>query len=233
MTQDKAGQYSIQHLPETERPRERLHRHGPEAMSTVELIAIVLGSGTKSMPVLRLAEEIMVRFISLKKLSEATIEELCEIKGMGVAKAVQLKSALSLGLRASRQAIGAKYRIENPTHAYHLIKEELEHEKRELFIVILQDVKGYLICHQVVAIGTLSKSLVHPREVFYPAIRHKAASLILAHNHPSGDPTPSPQDLSVTKMLVEAGGLIGISVNDHIIIGEQRFISLRQLGHIT
>jgi DNA repair protein RadC len=225
--------YSIQHLPETERPRERLLRFGPESMSTVELIAMILGSGTKSMPVLQLAQEILIRFESLKHLSEATIEELCEIKGMGIAKAIQLKSALSLGLRASRQVISAKYRIESPTHAFHLIKEELEKEKREIFIVILQDTKGYLICHEIVAIGTLSNSLVHPREVFYPAIRHKAASLILAHNHPSGDPTPSQQDLNVTKTLIEAGRLIGITVNDHLIVGDQKFNSLRQLGHFS
>lgn len=222
--------YSIQQLPAAERPRERLQRYGPEAISTVELIAIVLGSGTKNKPVLRLAQEIMVRFESLKGISEATIEELCEIKGLGVAKAIQIKSALSLGLRASRQAVTDKYRIENPAHAYHLIKEELENEKRELFVVILQDVKGYLISHHVVGIGTLSNSLVHPREVFYPAIRHKASSIILAHNHPSGDPTPSQQDIYVTKLLVDAGKIIGIPVNDHLIIGIQKFISLRQDG---
>lgn len=225
--------YTIQHLPETERPRERLHRLGPEALSTVELIAIILGSGSKTMPVLRLAEEIMIHFNSLQRLSEASVEELCEIKGLGLVKATQLKSALSLGLRASKQTSTVKYRIENPTHAYHLIKDEFVNEKREVILAILQNVKGDLICHQIVAIGTLSKSLVHPREIFYPAIRHKAASLILAHNHPSGDPTPSKEDIQITKLLIEVGTLIGIPLNDHLIVGDQHFVSLRQLGYFN
>ncbi len=222
--------YSIQQLPENERPRERLLRYGPETMSTVELVAIVLGSGTKTKPVMQLAQEIVMKFGSLRRLTEATVEELCQIKGLGLAKAIQIKAALSLGLRASRQTASNKYRIENPTHAYHLVKDELEVEKRELFVVILQDIKGFVITHQVVSIGTLSKTLVHPREVFYPAIRHKAASVILVHNHPSGDPDPSKEDYDVTQKLVEVGNLMGIPVHDHLIIGDQAFVSLRQRG---
>lgn len=222
--------YSIQHLPESERPRERLMRHGPESLSTTEILAVILGSGTKSMPVLQLAQEIIVRFGTLHQLAEATIEELCQIKGVGLAKAIQLKACFSLGSRASRQSATTRYKINNPLQAYHLIKDELEIEKRELFLVILQDVKNCVLCHQIVAIGTLSNSLVHPREVFYPAIRHKAASMILAHNHPSGDPTPSQQDHEVTKTLVEVGRLMGIPVNDHIIIGDQKYVSMRQKG---
>lgn len=222
--------YSVQQLPVEDRPRERLLRYGPEAMSTAELIAVILGSGTKTTPILQLAHEIACRFGSLKKLADATLAELCEIKGMGPAKAIQLKAALNLGMRAAKQTIAPKYRIEHPLHAYYLIKDELEKETRELFVVILQDVKGYVICHEVVSIGSLSNTLVHPREVFYPAIRHKAASLIIAHNHPSGDPTPSPQDYELTKHLVEASRLINIPIHDHLIIGQQQFISLRQKG---
>lgn len=226
---DSANHYSVQSLPEADRPRERLLRHGAEAMTTAELIAILLGSGMKGTPVLKLAQEVVSRF-TMEKLAEATVAELCEIKGLGPAKALQLKSAISLGLRVAKKAQPAKQKIEHPAHAYHLIKDELEKEKRELFVVILQDTKGFAIGHQVVAIGTLSQTLVHPREVFYPAIRNHAASIILAHNHPSGDPTPSPQDYEVTETLVAAGQLMGIPVNDHIIIGHQRFVSLRQLG---
>lgn len=223
--------YSIQKLPQEERPRERLLRHGAESMATSELIAIILGSGMRGIPVLQLAQEIVQRFGSLKQMSEATIEELCQIKGLGQAKALQLKAAFSLGMRASRQnAIPPKYRIENPAHAYHLVKDELEHEKRELFIAILLDIKSCVICHQVISIGTLSNALIHPREVFYPAIRHNAASMIVAHNHPSGDPTPSNQDFDVTKILIEAGILMGIPVHDHIIVGLQTYISMRQQG---
>lgn len=222
--------YSIQDLPQEERPRERLMRTGPESLSTIELIALILGSGSKVKPVLELAHEIMGHFGSLRQLAEASIAELLEIKGIGHAKAIQLKAAFNLGLRVSKQVVGSKYKIEHPTHAYHLIKEELEHEKRELFIVILQDVRGFLIHHEVVSIGSLSQTLVHPREVFYPAIRHKASSVIIAHNHPSGDPTPSPQDYELTKVLVEAGRLMNIPLHDHLIIGQQKFLSLRQQG---
>lgn len=222
--------YTILQLPETERPRERLLRHGPESMATAELIAIILGSGMKGRSVLELAQEIVVRFGTAQRLAEATVSELCEIKGLGQAKALQLKAAFSLGMRVSKQALSAKYRIEHPVHAYNLVKDELEREKRELFIVILQDVKGYVIGHHIVAIGTLSNTLVHPREVFYPAIRHSAASMILAHNHPSGDPTPSQQDYDVTQTLIDAGKLMGIPIYDHIVIGERAYTSLRQLG---
>lgn len=226
------SQYSIQHLPEEERPRERLMRSGAESLSTAELIAIILGSGSKTKPILQLAHEIVTRFGGLRQLAEATLTELLEIKGIGLAKAIQLKAAFNLGMRASKQVIKPKYRIEHPSHAYYLLKDELEHEKRELFVVILQDIKGYVICHEIVSIGSLSQTIVHPREVFYPAIRHKAASLIVAHNHPSGDPTPSPQDLEMTKVLVEASHLMSIPLHDHLIIGQQRYISLRQQGFL-
>lgn len=222
--------YSIQELPEEERPRERLVRFGAESLSTAELIAIILGSGSKSKPILQLAYEIVSRFNGLRQLSEATLPELLEIKGIGLAKAIQLKAAFNLGMRASKQVISSKYRIEHPSHAYHLLKEEMENEKRELFVVIFQDIKGYVICYEIISIGTLSQTLVHPREVFYPAIRHKAASLIVAHNHPSGDPTPSPQDFELTKVLVEASALLSIPLHDHLIIGNQGYVSMRQQG---
>jgi DNA repair protein RadC len=220
----------MQQVPEEDRPRERLLRHGPDSLSSAELIAIILGSGTKSTPILQLSHEIITRFGTVKRLAEATVEELCEIKGIGPAKAIQLRASLSLGLRASNGILPVKKKILNPTDAYKLLKGELEHEKRELFVTILIDVKGYVINHQIVSIGTLSSAPIHPREVFYPAIRHKAASIVLAHNHPSGDPTPSQEDYDITKMLVDAGALMGIGVNDHIIIAEQGFVSLREKG---
>ena len=227
---EQAGGYKIQDLHISERPRERLRLHGSEALSNAELIAIILGSGMKGKSVLHLAQELMVRFGSLKALSEATLEELCEVKGLGIAKSIQLKAAFSLGLKVYRQAAAPKFRIENPLHAYNLIRDELEHQKQELFMVILQDTKGSLICHEVVSVGTLSQTLVHPREVFYPAIRHKAASIIIAHNHPSGDATPSQQDLETTQSLISVGKLMGIPVHDHLIIGSGCYVSLRQHG---
>jgi DNA repair protein RadC len=229
MSQDTPS-YSILCLPQEERPRERLHRHGAEAMSTAELIAIILGSGMKGKPVLQLAHELVSKFGSLRGLAEATVAELCQVKGLGVAKAIQLKAAFSLGIRLSKQEISPRYRIESPIHAYNLIKDELETEKRELFVVILMDIKGYVIMHQVVSIGSLSQTIVHPREVFYPAIRHKAASLILGHNHPSGDPSPSQEDYEVTEALIKVGKVMSIPVQDHLIIGVGSFVSLKQKG---
>lgn len=220
--------YRIQNLPESERPRERLLKHGPEALSTAELIAVILGSGTRGVSVLDLAQGLISHFGTLQKLSEATVEELCQMKGMGRAKAIQLRAAISLGLRTGRIVAEEKYRIRSPQHAYQFVKEELEKEKREVFLALLLDVKGCVIGRHVVSIGTLSNSLVHPREAFYPAIRHKASSVVLAHNHPSGDPTPSPDDISTTQRLVEAGKMIGIPVQDHLIVGANSFVSLRQ-----
>ena len=222
--------YSVLNLPPEERPRERLERYGAEIMSTAELIAVILGTGTKGSPVLQLANELVSRFGSIKGLAEATLTELKEIRGLGHAKAIQLKAAFSLGIRLSSQNVTCKYLIDNSMHAYQLVKEELANEKREVFLALLLDAKGYLICQQTVSIGTLTQTLVHPREVFYPAIRHKAASIILAHNHPSGDPTPSQDDHEVTTQLVSVGKLISIPVHDHIIIGDGKFISMRQTG---
>lgn len=220
--------YSIQHLPQEDRPRERLVRFGSEALSAVELIAIILGSGTKSTPVLQLAQLLVSRFGSLEKLAEATIQELCDIKGIGQAKAVQLRAVFSLSQRLVRNGAPSKFKIEHPVHAYNLIKDELYGQTRELFIVILQDVKGCFIGHHIVAIGTLTQALVHPREVFYPAIRHKAVSIIIAHNHPSGDLTPSTQDIDLTTQLIDAGRMVGIPVNDHLIVADSGYVSLRQ-----
>lgn len=223
-------QYSIHQLPHEERPRERLRLLGAESLSTVELIAIILGSGTKSKPILQLAQEVVSRFGGLRQLAEATLSELLEIKGIGEVKAIQLQAALNLGMRVSKQILTPKYRIEHPSHAYNLIKDEIEHEKCEHFVVILQNTKGFVICHEVISIGSLSQTLVHPREVFYLAVRHKAASMIVAHNHPSGDPTPSSQDFELTKKLVEASALMNIPLQDHIIVGQKCYVSLRQQG---
>lgn len=220
--------YTIQQMPETERPRERFLQHGPEALSSAELIAIILGSGTKGCSVLQIAQDLLVRFGTLQKFAEASLEELQQVKGLGRAKAIQLKAALNIGLRASRQSLDQKFRIVTPLHVYNYIKDELEHEKRELIQVILQDNKGYAISHHVIAVGSLSHALVHPRDVFHPVIRHKAASLVLVHNHPSGDPTPSQDDLLVTKTLIEVGDQIDIPVNDHLVIGKGKYVSLRQ-----
>ena len=159
---------------------------------------------------------------------DATVEELCQIKGIGIAKAVQLRAAFSLGRRVLNGVEGFKCKIEHPVHAYNLVKDSLEFEKQEHFVVILQNAKNFFIGKHTVAIGSLTQVAVHPREVFYPAIRHKANALIAVHNHPSGDITPSPADFELTKQLIEAGKIVGIPLNDHLIIGEKGYYSFRQ-----
>lgn len=222
--------YSLLRLPEAERPRERLAQLGAEAVSTVELLAIVLGSGSRTTPVLKIAQQIMMHFESLERLSAASIEELCEIPGLGPAKAIQIKAAISLGMRVNKGPLSRRNKIEHPLQAYLLVKELLQNETRELTVVILLDTKGGVINHQIVSIGTLAEALIHPREVFYPAIKHKASSLILIHNHPSGDTTPSKQDIEVTETLIHVGKIMGIPVRDHLIIGSRGFTSMRQEG---
>lgn len=214
------------------KPRERLIDEGADRLSIQELIALVLGNGTQGVPVMDLAHQVLTFFGDLEALSQATVEEFCQIKGIGKAKAVQLKAAISLGMRVEKRKGRGRCKIENPSQAYNIVKSQLEHETREVMCALLLDVKGWLIRTLTIAIGTLSKSLVHPREVFYPAIRHKAASLILVHNHPSGDPTPSQADIETTQQLVEVGKVMRIPVNDHLVIGANRFISIRQQGII-
>ena len=222
----------VDSLPEEERPRERLLKGGAEGLSAQELLAILLGSGTQRMPVLNLAHSLLEQFGSLKKLSDATVEELMQVDGIGEAKAIQLKACFALGLRAYGAVINPKDKIRQPNEAYALIKDKMESAKQELLMVILQDVKSQLIHTQIVTMGTLNRTLVHPREVFYPAIRHKAASMIIAHNHPSGDPTPSKEDYAITDNLVEAGKMIGIPIVDHIVVGAQQYFSFREQGYI-
>lgn len=220
--------FSVRSIPEGERPRERLILHGPDAVSSIELIAIVLGSGSHGTSVIQVAQELMARFGSLQGIAEATIQELRQIKGMGSTKAAQLKASFSLGERASKPLEMTKPCVKTPVQAYMLVKDFLQSARKEHFVVILLDAKCCVIAQETVAIGTLSQALVHPREVFYPAIRHTAAGLVLVHNHPSGDPTPSEEDIEVTRMLIDAGRTMGIPVQDHIIVGNEAYASIRQ-----
>lgn len=214
-------------LPPTERPRERLVAFGVDALSLAELLAILLTSGTKGKSVLELAQEMLIRFGGLGGLLDASIAELMEIKGIGKAKAIQLKAAFGIALR--RKEDQPKIKID-ALEAYHLVRDELSFEKQEKLVVILKDVRHRLIGYETVAVGTLSEVLVHPREVFFPAVRHKAASLILVHNHPSGDPTPSKADLDLTLHLLKSSHVMGIGLDDHLIVGSHSFVSLRQQG---
>ena len=217
--------YTIKELPKEERPRERLVCHGPETMKLAELIAIIVGSGTKGKSALELGQEIVTTF---PKLGDATVQELAQIKGMGPAKAIQLKAALSLASRIASGANPPRFLIDNPLHAYNLIKERVQYKKKEIFGAILLDIKGAVIRWEEISVGILDQTLVHPREVFQPAIRYGAASMILVHNHPSGDCTPSPEDYRVTEKLVAAGKLIKILVKDHLVVSSEGYLSMRK-----
>jgi DNA repair protein RadC len=218
----------LQKMPLEERPRERLMQHGVDALSLPELLAILLGTGTRGKSVLQLAQEMLSYFGDLNGLLEASVEELMEIKGVGRAKAIQLKAAFGIAMRRTRGSPPAS--IHRAFDAFIRVKEEMSAEKQEVLMIILRDVKGKATHQEIVARGTLSEVIIHPREIFYPAVRHKAHSLIIAHNHPSGDPTPSQADLQLTRVLLESSHIMGIGLDDHLIIGKDSFVSLRERG---
>ncbi len=219
-------------LPLEERPRERLMRQGLDALSLAELFAIILGNGTKNKSVLDLSKELLVHFGSLEKLFDASVVELMQIKGIGQAKAIQLKAIFGIVRKCQKSALPPSL-ISSHEEAYLIAKAEIAHCKQEVLLVLLRDIKGCLIHREQVAIGTLSQVLAHPREIFHPAVRHKAHSFILAHNHPSGDPTPSNADLDLTRCLIRSGKVMGIALDDHLIIGRDKYISLHQKGYIS
>lgn len=221
---------NLHNIPQQERPRERLVRHGVDALSLTELLAILLVTGTRGKSVLELSHEIIAKFGTVQKLLEASVSELCEVKGVGKAKAIQLKAAFGITLKISESKPPAKIGM-STEDAYALVKHDLSHQSQEILVVILKDIKGRLITHETISVGTLSEVLVHPREVFYPAVRHKASSFILAHNHPSGDPTPSAADLELTRHLIKSSRIMGIGLEDHLIIGSDRFVSLKDAGY--
>jgi len=217
---------NVKSLPAHERPRERLARYGAEPLSTPELLAILLSSGTQRRSVLHLAQDLLARFGSLQALSEASIEELCEVEGIGMAKALQLQAVFALAVRIERRKSGAS--LDDPQEIFELIAPELSHQKIEMLMVLLCDAKRRLIHREILSKGTLTETLLHPREIFHAAIRHRAHALVVAHNHPSGDPTPSARDLETTQILSQAGRVVGIELLDHIIVGRESFVSLRE-----
>jgi DNA repair protein RadC len=218
---------SVKSLPAEERPRERLVRFGADALSTIELLAILLGSGTKSFPVMELASELLTHFGSVEALSQASLEELQEVKGIGLAKAIQLQAVFALsGRKEERQHVF----LETPDKVYSSIRHEMEKQFTEVLLIILRDVRRQQIHREVLSKGTLTELIMHPRDVFHMAIKHRAHSLIIAHNHPSGDPTPSSRDFEMTQILTSAGRMIGIPLADHLVVGRGKYISFYARG---
>ncbi len=223
---------TIKDLPENERPRERLAKHGVASLSNSELLAIILRTGSQKRSAVHLAQEILSRFGGLRQLAQADIQELISINGIGDAKAAQIKAAFEFSRRLTAFTQSEKPRIVAPADAANLIMDDMRLLPREEMRVLILDTKSYVLAISTVTTGTLNSNLSHPRETFREAIQKNAAGIILAHNHPSGDPTPSHEDIVLTNRYVEAGKIIGIPIVDHVIIGDGKFFSLREEGYI-
>lgn len=216
-------------LPASELPRERLLRDGVEALSLSELLAILLGTGTQGKPVLLLAQELLLHFGGMEGLLHASVEELKRIKGIGEAKAILLKAAFSLALRAGKEKVLPKQKLHSSQALAEFARSHIGHWKKEALLVILLDVKQCHLHHEIVSVGTLNEVLVHPREIFQLAVRHGAASLVICHNHPSGDPTPSKADIALTEKLLGCAKVMAIPLVDHIIVTESgSYISIKK-----
>jgi len=223
--------FTIHDLPISERPRERLQKLGVEALSAQEILAVILGRGVSGESVMVTAQRLLSRFGSLKGLAQASVEELSQVKGIGLAKSAQIKAAFELSSRLEGYAeAGDKPVVKTPEDVASLVKARLRGKKKEYFLALLLDTRNQLIKMSEISIGSLDTSIVHPREVFKEAISASAASVIFVHNHPSGDATASEDDIKLTKRLAEVGGIVGIEVLDHIIIGDKKFLSLKREG---
>lgn len=223
---------TIKDLPLEERPRERLVQFGPEHLSNAELIAIILRTGSANRSAVDLGKELLATYKDLRGIAKASLAELADQTGIGQAKAVQLKAAFELGRRVLTSNPFQLPSIRKPDDAYDLLKASFQDLDREHFKVVHLNTKNQVLKVETTAVGILSSSPVHPREVFKEAVKMSSAGLILAHNHPSGDPTPSQDDLLLTKRLYEAGEILGIRIIDHLILGDNRYLSLKECGHL-
>jgi len=218
-------------LPEDERPRERLIRHGPESLSNAELLGIILRTGSKEENVVSLCSRILSEY-SIKQLSLVNVTRLMQVHGVGKAKAAQIAAVFELARRLEIFVEEPKRKICSPKDVYTLMYPKMREQKKEKFITLYLDTKNQILKEEVISIGSLNASIVHPREVFKSALMESSASVIMIHNHPSGDPSPSREDIMVTEKLVEGGKLLGIDVLDHIIIGDGRYVSLKDEGFV-
>ncbi len=222
----------IRDFPSSERPRERFLREGPQSLSNQEIIALLLRTGTKNESVLQLSERLLTYFDGLRLLKDASIEEMTSIHGIGEAKAIQLLAAVEIGRRIGNLRYPDRYVIRSPEDCANYCMNDMRFLTQEHFVCVYLNTKNQVLHKQTIFIGSLNASIVHPREVFKEAFRRSAASIICLHNHPSGDPTPSKEDIDVTKRLLECGRMIGIDVLDHLIIGEKKYVSLKEKGYL-
>lgn len=218
----------IKDISEENRPRERFVSRGAEALSDAELLALILRTGTKNVNVVDMGNRLISKY-GLDKIFQCSLKELQQIEGIGEGKAIQLLAISEINKRVHRAEKNIE-KITCPGDVFELYKERFKEEKQENFIVILLDVKNKIIKEELITRGVLDASIVDPREIFKPAIRYSASRLILVHNHPSGDPTPSPEDLDVTEKIMEAGKIVQIKVLDHVIIGRDRWWGWSESG---
>ncbi|MFL0195767.1 DNA repair protein RadC [Clostridium sp. WILCCON 0269] len=220
----------IMDLPVNERPRERLFRYGPEALSNSELLAVILGTGTKGENIVSLSNRIIKNNGGLNGVFNSNLEDFTSVSGVGKAKAAKILAVVEMSKRFKSYRDGDNYKIRNPKDAAMLVMEEMRGLKQEYLKVVMLNTKNVVIEIKNVFMGSLNSSIIHPREIFYYAIKKNSASIIVCHNHPSGDPSPSDEDVNVTFRLKKCGEILGIQLVDHIIIGGGIFISLREKG---
>lgn len=220
----------IKELPADERPREKMKERGAQALGNSELLAILLRTGNFQESALRIAENLLDRQGGLAGFGNATLEEFEQVKGVGEAKAITVMAAIELGRRVTTLAPVERPIIRTPDDVAALLMPRFRYETKESFIAILLSTKNHVLKTPVISVGSLNASIVHPRELFREAINASAAAVILAHNHPSGDPAPSPEDVSLTRKLVDAGKLLDIPVLDHIVLGDGKYISFKEKG---
>ena len=225
----------MKQLPEEQRPYEKCFTQGESALSDSELLAVILRSGTQGKNSLTLAQEILKvmeksSYPGLTGLLHISVQDLMKINGIGQVKAVQLKCIGELSKRIARNAARPQLVMNSPASIAAYYMEELRHEEQEVVICMMSDVKGHFLGDKILTRGTVTGSMVTPREIYMEALRRHAVSLILIHNHPSGDPTPSPDDVQITTRIYQAGELIGIHLLDHIVIGDQKYCSFREEG---
>ncbi|KNF09462.1 hypothetical protein CLPU_3c02410 [Gottschalkia purinilytica] len=221
--------YTMKSLPEEERPREKLYKYGVKSLSNPELLSIIIRTGSKEYSAIELSN----RLLSIDKqgisfLSDSSIEEITKVKGIGKCKAAQILAAIELGKRVLISSSIDQKKITSPLDVVNFLITDMQHLKKEYFKVIMLDTKNKIIGIDDVSVGSLNSSIVHPREVFKEAVKRSSASMILTHNHPSGDPSPSKEDINVTKRLLECGQILGISILDHIVIGKNTYFSFRE-----
>ncbi len=218
-------------MQKEERPRERLLKNGASSLSDSELLAIILRTGTRQENVINMCQRLLSMY-NLKQLSQANIKKLTQVHGIKESKAAQIAACFEIARRLETFNEGSRPKINSPEDVYRLIYPRMREQKKELFIELCLDTKNQVIKEETISIGSLNANIVHPREVFKTALTESAAHIIVAHNHPSGDPAPSREDIEITKKLAETGKIMGIDLLDHVIIGDGRHFSLKEAGHI-